>query len=168
VAQSTIERTLMDAMHDPKLGVRPEAFVDLRERAGRVFRVHDDGKLVPYEGDTIIYSADATSPMSMKEWLGAPSRERAVLLQGHHGRRRRRRQRRAGRTFKVRSEQASCRHRREVQVHLRARAGRVREVAAEAGGVDDVLGRHPGMGARGGADGRRGGAPVAMKLTRVD
>jgi hypothetical protein len=68
--ESTIERALMDAMHDPKLGVRTEAFVDLKERARRIFRVHDDGKLVPYEGDTIIYSADASAPMSLKEWLG--------------------------------------------------------------------------------------------------
>jgi hypothetical protein len=68
--ESTIERSLMDAMHDPKLGVRTEAFVDLKERARRVFRVHDDGKLVPYEGDTIIYSADASAPMTLKEWLG--------------------------------------------------------------------------------------------------
>jgi len=68
--ESTIERALMDAMHDPKLGVRTEAFVDLKERARRVFRVHDDGKLVPYDGDTIIYSADASAPMSLKEWLG--------------------------------------------------------------------------------------------------
>jgi hypothetical protein len=67
--QSIIDRTLMGAITDPKLGVRPEAFEDIRERAGRVFRVHDDGKVVPYEGDTILYGADVTSPMSMKEWI---------------------------------------------------------------------------------------------------
>lgn len=67
--KSLIDRAITDAVLDAKSGARPEALADILQRAYGTFRVTDDGKIIPHQGDAILYGSDGSSPMTPGEWL---------------------------------------------------------------------------------------------------
>lgn len=67
--RARIERDVTAAVVNPDSGVQPQALPDVLERAYRLFKVEEDGNLVPKRGDSIIFGADGASPMTPAEWL---------------------------------------------------------------------------------------------------
>lgn len=57
------------AMHKDS-GVNPAAIGDVTRAAYETFKVGDDGKLVPMDGEATIYGSDGITPMTPSEWLG--------------------------------------------------------------------------------------------------
>lgn len=69
--QSSVrDREITNAVLAEDSGANPQALPDILQRAQALFHVEDDGSLTPKQGDTIIYGADASSPMTPNEWLG--------------------------------------------------------------------------------------------------
>lgn len=64
-----IDQAVSAAALDPKSGVEPSALPDILSRARTIYVVEDD-KLVPKDGQAIVYGPDGVTPMSPKEWLG--------------------------------------------------------------------------------------------------
>lgn len=61
-------------------GVNPQALADVMRRAGDVFHVEEDGKLVPKKDGVVVYSADGSGgPMTVKEWMGSLLKEAPYL-----------------------------------------------------------------------------------------
>lgn len=73
------------ACSSPDLGVLPNAVDDIVERAKKVFRVSDDGRLSAYNGDAMIYGADGTSSVSPGEWVGKLRETQNYFFKGSHG-----------------------------------------------------------------------------------
>jgi hypothetical protein len=58
------------AVLDPKSGIRHEALDDILVHANNTFRVDvAKNRIVPYEGDAIIYGENGTDPMTPLDWL---------------------------------------------------------------------------------------------------
>lgn len=66
---SLVSSTIRDAANDPDTGVLPQAIPDILSRAASVWRAHDDGKVLAYQGELQLYGADGGSPLTPKEWL---------------------------------------------------------------------------------------------------
>mgnify|MGYP000644592529 CR=1 FL=1 len=87
--KGTLERTevrhaVTAAVIAPDSGVRPEALGDILERSYKLFR-WVDGKPVPMNGESTIYGADGTSPMTPKEWLTKLRDEAPYFFKGNGG-----------------------------------------------------------------------------------
>jgi hypothetical protein len=67
--QSVLQQQITSAVVHKDSVANPEALADILARAERVFQVQPDGSVVPKKGETVIYGADGTTPMSAKEWL---------------------------------------------------------------------------------------------------
>jgi len=67
--RARIERDVTAAVVHPDSGVMPQALGDVLERAYRLFKVEEDGNIVPKRGDSTIFGADGASPMTPAEWL---------------------------------------------------------------------------------------------------
>lgn len=69
----------------PELGVLPTAVDDVVERAKRIFRVSDDGKLTAYNGDAMIYGANGADSVTPQEWVGKLRESNSYFFKGSHG-----------------------------------------------------------------------------------
>lgn len=83
--RSIVERYVTDAVLNEKSGAIPSALPDILERAAKVFKVGDDGKLIAREGDAIIYGADGATPMTPIEWLGKLKADAPYFFKGSTG-----------------------------------------------------------------------------------
>lgn len=83
--RSIVERYVTDAVLSDKSGAIPTALPDILDRAGKVFKVGDDGKLIAKEGDAIIYGADGATPMTPIEWLGKLKEQAPYFFKGSNG-----------------------------------------------------------------------------------
>lgn len=75
-SETKFKRTLIDqaitkAAINPDNGVESSALIDLMTRAYNVFKVKDDGNVVPMDGEAVIYGNDGATPMTPDEWLGS-------------------------------------------------------------------------------------------------
>lgn len=68
--RSIIDREVTNAVLSDDSGVNPAALPDVLARAYNIYQVTDDGKLVPKNGDAVVYGQDGVTPMLPKEWLG--------------------------------------------------------------------------------------------------
>lgn len=80
-----VDRAVTDAALDEKLGVNPKALPDIISRAHNFFVVDDNDKLIPKQGDAIVYGADGTTPMSVSEWLGKLREDTPFFFKGSGG-----------------------------------------------------------------------------------
>lgn len=83
--RSVVDRAITDAVLDPKSGARPDALADILQRAYPTFRVTDDNKLIPYQGDAIQYGTDGTSPMTPLEWMTKLKEQAPYFFKGSSG-----------------------------------------------------------------------------------
>jgi len=83
--RSVIDRVITDAVLDPKSGAEARALTDIVERASKVFKVKDDGSVVPLQGEAIIYGADGVSAMTPLEWLGKLKEEAPYFFKQSNG-----------------------------------------------------------------------------------
>lgn len=67
---SLIDRAVTDAVLSEKSGAEPAALPDILNRAKSVFVIDNEGKIIPKDGEAIIYGADGSTPMTPAEWLG--------------------------------------------------------------------------------------------------
>lgn len=67
--RSILDREVTNAVLAEDSGVNPAALPDILHRASSLYQVTDEGKLVPKNGDAVVYSQDGVSPMPPKEWL---------------------------------------------------------------------------------------------------
>lgn len=65
---SVLDQRITNAVLAEDSNVNPAALPDILSRARSLYSVSDDGKLVPKQGDTVVYGADG-DPMQPKEWL---------------------------------------------------------------------------------------------------
>lgn len=70
-----IDRAVMSAVQDEKLGVSPTAVDDIIQQAYGVFQVQENGELKALKGDQVIYGEDAMTPMSVPEWINTHLRK---------------------------------------------------------------------------------------------
>lgn len=82
---SLVASYLKDACVDAASGVEPTAISDIVRNGLDTFRMTDDGKIVPFEGDAPIYGADGSSPMSAKEWLSRLKEVKPFMFKGTQG-----------------------------------------------------------------------------------
>lgn len=68
--RNKIDGEVTRAVLSEQSGANHSALADIMQRAYSVFTVSDDGKLIPKNGDAIIYGGDGSTPMSPAEWLG--------------------------------------------------------------------------------------------------
>lgn len=68
--QSSVrDREITNAVLASESGANPAALPDILTRAKGLFKVDNEGTLIPKKGDTVIYGADGTNPMTPTEWL---------------------------------------------------------------------------------------------------
>ena len=70
-----VDRAVINAVADEKLGVSPTAVDDIIQAAYAVFQVQENGDLKPMKGEQIIYGEDAVTPMSVHEWINGQLRK---------------------------------------------------------------------------------------------
>lgn len=83
--EQVVVSAVKDACMDPELGVNPTAVGDITERAKKVFRVGEDGKLTAYNGDAMIYGADGASSVTPREWAAKLKEEAPYFFKGSNG-----------------------------------------------------------------------------------
>jgi hypothetical protein len=83
--KSIVDRYVTDAVLNEKSGAIATALPDIIERASKVFKVGDDGKLIAKEGDAVIYGADGATPMTPLEWLGKLKEQAPYFFKGSNG-----------------------------------------------------------------------------------
>jgi hypothetical protein len=64
-----VDREVAKVCNDADLGVEPTAFIDIIDKARRVFEVGTDNGLTPKRSGQTMWGEDGTTPMSMKEWV---------------------------------------------------------------------------------------------------
>lgn len=69
VRRSVIERDVMKAILAPDSGVNPVSAPDILARAYALYTVDDQERLVPKQGDVVVYGSDGSTPMPPNEWL---------------------------------------------------------------------------------------------------
>lgn len=74
---SILERAFTDVVLDEKNGLEPKALNDIIRSAALVFKVQDDGTLLPSNGQAPLIGADGVNPMSPKEWATTVLKEKA-------------------------------------------------------------------------------------------
>lgn len=67
--RTLIDQAVTQAAISPDNGVEPTAIPDLLYRAYSVFSVENDGKVIPKDGEAIIYGSDGATPMTTTEWV---------------------------------------------------------------------------------------------------
>ena len=82
--QSLVTSAIRDAAGDAELGVNPAAIRDIMSRALQVYRADDNGKLTPYDGDSIIYGSTG-DVMLPKEWISKLKEEAPHYFKGSQG-----------------------------------------------------------------------------------
>lgn len=65
---SVLDQRITNAVLADDSNVNPATLPDILARARNIYTVTDDGKLVPKQGDAVVYGADG-DPMQPKEWL---------------------------------------------------------------------------------------------------
>jgi len=81
-----IRQAVLTAALDPKSGVSPSAIEDIVYRANSVFKVEDDGaRVTPKIGETTLYGADGTTPMTPVEWVQSLKERNPHLFQQSNG-----------------------------------------------------------------------------------
>lgn len=65
---SVLDQRITNAVLAEDSNVNPATLPDILARARNIYTVTDDGKLVPKQGDAVVYGADG-DPMQPKEWL---------------------------------------------------------------------------------------------------
>lgn len=81
-----VENAVRLAASDPDVAMIDKAVAMILPNALNVFRVEDDGKIIPKQGDgTILYGSDGVSPKTMKEWLLEQREENDFLFKGSKG-----------------------------------------------------------------------------------
>lgn len=83
--EQVVVSAIRDACLDGELGILSGAVDDVTERAKRVFRVSDEGRLTAYNGDAVIYGGDGTSSVTPKEWVAKLKDSHAHYFKGSHG-----------------------------------------------------------------------------------
>lgn len=84
--QMRVENSVRLAASDPDVAMLDKAVGLVLPDAFRVFRVADNGKLVPKTADgTVIYGADGVTEMSVKEWLLKQRDDNDFLFKGSKG-----------------------------------------------------------------------------------
>jgi hypothetical protein len=84
--QMRVENAIRLAASDPDVAMIDKAVNLILPNAYGVFRVEDNGKLVPKSGDgTVIYGSDGVNPMSIKEWLLKQREANDFLFKGSKG-----------------------------------------------------------------------------------
>ncbi len=81
---TNIRHAITASVIAPNSGVRPEALGDILERAYKLFK-WVDGKPVPMNGESTIFGADGSEPMTPKEWLTKLRDEAPYFFQGNGG-----------------------------------------------------------------------------------
>ena len=64
-----IDQEINTALMTGKTGLREDAQQVILKEARSVFRVTDEDKVIPYQGDAILYGGDGATPMTPAEWL---------------------------------------------------------------------------------------------------
>ncbi len=70
-----IDRAVLEAVRDEDLGVQGTAYVDIIERAYKVFKVGDDGSLTPEKNGQTMWGEAGDTAMSVKEWINIALRK---------------------------------------------------------------------------------------------
>jgi hypothetical protein len=83
--RAQIAAAVKDAIMDPASGVEPSAASDIINGAYGTFRIDDHGKIIPYEGEAVIYGADGVSPMTPKEWIGKLKESKPFFFKNSNG-----------------------------------------------------------------------------------
>lgn len=83
--QTLVTQAIKDAATLAEAGVEPKAIGDVATRALQVFRVMDDGKIIPMNGDAPIYGTNGVDPMTPLEWLSKLKEEAPYFFKGTHG-----------------------------------------------------------------------------------
>lgn len=83
--RSLISSAIKDAAMESDSGVEPKAIGDIVNVGLPVFRISDDGKVIPYQGDGPIYGADGTSPMTPREWIAKLKEDKPFFFKGSNG-----------------------------------------------------------------------------------
>lgn len=83
--RSLVASAVRDAVLRGDSGVETTAVADVVERAQKIFRVDDHGKIVPFAGDAPIYGADGVTPMTPSEWLAKLKEEAPHFFKGSNG-----------------------------------------------------------------------------------
>ncbi len=79
-----LESEVQRIVSDPKLGINPMAFKAVMAEIQQVFKVTDDGKIIPYDEEgNIIWGSDGTEPMSLREWVEQELPNRAPYVFGN-------------------------------------------------------------------------------------
>jgi hypothetical protein len=80
-----ISQQVIDAIMDPKSGIRPDAKTMVVKEAFEVFRVKDDESIIPMKGDAVLYGLDGVSPMTPLEWLKKLAEQNPFILKESAG-----------------------------------------------------------------------------------
>ena len=64
-----IDQAIQASLMAGKTGLREDALPIILKEARDVFRVNEEDKVIPYQGDTVLYGADGATPMTATEWL---------------------------------------------------------------------------------------------------
>jgi hypothetical protein len=64
-----IDRAVTTAVLNEKSGAEPLALPHILMEAYKVFHADEDGKVIPKNGDAIVYGTNGTDPMTADEWL---------------------------------------------------------------------------------------------------
>lgn len=82
---SVMESLITSAVLNPDSGMNPQALPDILTRASGVFKVTQEGNIVPMRGETVIYGADGATPMTPAEWMPKLLSEAPYLGISHNG-----------------------------------------------------------------------------------
>lgn len=81
-----IENAIRLVAGDQEVGMLEGAVKHILPEAYSVFRIEENGKIVPKQPDgTILYGSDGVSPMSIKEWLQKEREHNEYLFKGARG-----------------------------------------------------------------------------------
>ena len=69
--RSLIDSAITKAAINPESGVETTALPDIMTRAYGVFKVQDNGSVVPMDGEAVIYGNDGATPMTPDEWVAS-------------------------------------------------------------------------------------------------
>lgn len=84
--QMMVENSVRLVASDPDVAMLDKAVNLVLPQAFRVFRVEENGKIVPKTPDgTVIYGSDGVTPMSVKEWLLKQRDDNDFLFKGSKG-----------------------------------------------------------------------------------
>ena len=83
--RSLISSAIKDAAMETDSGVEPKAISDITMAALQVFRCDDHGRIIPFEGDVMIYGPDGASPMTTREWIAKLKEDKPFFFKPSSG-----------------------------------------------------------------------------------